>query len=70
VDDELAVAGECQDDHFEELAIAARTNHRHLRRISIRVHVHDNRRMLDCVEHGLTGDAMSTRRPMSPTEYS
>ena len=28
----LAVVGEGQDDHFEELAIGARTDHQHLRR--------------------------------------
>jgi hypothetical protein len=42
VDDKLAVVGEGQHDHFEELAIAARTDYQHLGRISVGVHVDDD----------------------------
>lgn len=61
VDDEVAVVGECEDDHFEELAIASRTDHQHLGRISLGVHVHDNQRMLDGIDHLVGSDAVPTR---------
>ena len=61
VDDKFAVVGEGQDDHFEELAIAARTDHEHLRRISVGVHVDDDQRMVDSVGDLARGDAMSIR---------
>ena len=61
VDDKFAVVGERQDDHFEELAIVARTDHEHLRRISAGVHVDDDGRMVDGVDHFVCGDAVSSR---------
>ena len=51
VDDKLAVIGQGQDDHFKELAIAARTDHKHLRRISVWIHVDDDQRMVDGVDN-------------------
>ena len=64
VDDEFAIVGEGQDDHFEELPVAARTDHQHLRRISVGVHVNDDQRMVDGVDHFVDSDAVSTRRTM------
>jgi hypothetical protein len=61
MDDKLTVAGESEDDHFEELAIAARTNHQDLRRVRIGVHVHDDQRMLNGIDHLVAINAMSTR---------
>ncbi len=49
VDDELAFAGQFEDDHFEELAIAARTDHQHLR-VSVGVHVDDDQGVVDSVQ--------------------
>ena len=60
VDHKLAVVGEGQDDDFEELAIGARTDHQHLRRISVGVHVDDDQRMFDSVDHLVRGDPVST----------
>ena len=57
VDDKFAVAYEGQDDHFEELAVAARTDHEYLRRISVGVHVDEDQRMVDGVDHVVCGDA-------------
>ena len=61
MDDKFAVVGEGQDDHFEKLAIAARTDHQHLRRISVGVHVDDDQRMLDSVDRFVRSDAVSAR---------
>ena len=50
-DDELAIVGKGENDHFEKLAIAASTDDQHFRRIGIGVHVRDNQRMLDGMDH-------------------
>ena len=60
VDDKFAIACEGQDDDFAELAIGARTAHQHLRRISVGVHVDDDQRMFDSVDHLIRGDPVST----------
>ena len=61
VDDKFAVVGQGQDDHFKELAIAAGADHEHLRRISVGVHVDDDKCMFDSVDHVVRCDAVSTR---------
>ena len=61
VDDKFAVVGQGKDDHFKELAITARADHEHLRRISVGIHVDDDKHMVDSVDHVVRGDAMSTR---------
>ena len=61
MDDKFTVVGEGQDDHFEELAVAARTDDEHLRRISVGVHIDDDERMVDSVDDVFNGDAVSTR---------
>ena len=60
VDDKFAVVGEGQDDHFEELAIAVRTDYQHLGRICVGVHVDDDQRMFDSVDHLVRGDPVAT----------
>ena len=59
VDDKFAIACEGQDDHFEELAVAARTDHEDLRRISVGVHIDEDQCMVDGVGHVVGGDAVS-----------
>ena len=59
VDDKFTVVCEGKDDHFEELAVAARTDHEDLRRISVGVHVDDDQRVVDGVGHVVCGDAVS-----------
>ena len=61
VDDEPALVGEREDDHFEEPAIATRADHQQLGRVSIGVHVHDNQRVLDGMDDLLGIDAVSIR---------
>ena len=60
VDDKFAVVGEGKDDHFEELAVAARTDDEHLRRISVGVHIDEDQRVVDGVGHVVCGDAVSS----------
>ncbi len=61
MDDKIAVVGEGQDEHFEELAVAARTDHEHLGRVSVWVHVDDDQRVLDGVDYISRRDAVSAR---------
>ena len=44
------------DDRFEELAVAAWTDHEHLWRISVGVHVDDDQRMVDSVDDLVRGE--------------
>ena len=58
VDDKFASARDA-DDHFEELAVAARTDHEHFRRISVGVHIDEDQRVVDRRGHVDCGDAVS-----------
>ena len=48
--------------NFEELAIAARTDHHHLGRISVGIHVHDDESVFDGMDHLVVSDAVPTCR--------
>ena len=61
VDDKFAVVGERQDDHFKELAIAARDRSRAPSADLRRVHADDDVRMVDGVDDLFCGDAVSSR---------
>ena len=61
VDDKFAVVDEGQNDHFEELAVAARTDHEHFRRIGVGVHIDEDQRVVDRMGHVVCGDAVSGR---------
>jgi hypothetical protein len=60
VDDEWAVVGECEVNHFEELAIASRTDHQHFGRVCIGVHIHDHECVLSSVCDLVGRDPMPT----------
>jgi hypothetical protein len=64
VNDEHSVVGKSEDDDFEELPIAARTDHQDLGRISVGVHVDDDHCMVDGVEYVSGANAMASGRAM------
>lgn len=65
MDDELAVAGNGEDDHFEQLPVVSRSNHWELRRVGVGIHVHDHQGILDGLEN-LVGRKQHVEPVVSP----
>lgn len=65
MDHQLGV-GEIEPDDLEEVAGGVRADGEHLRRVSIRLEVHDDDRVLDGVQDGLLVVAVLERRSVEP----